>query len=320
MKCSLSDVWSLQRAKIGITPHYATPPHHRRILTHKNDWSRRHRRNDRNNALSVNVETVRRDPNTVGHSTRTTDDRDATYCRDHLSADALPAALVCMRVARTRIFSNVPYKYHNRKVHVPFVDDLWERRPFQMNLCCIYWKLVSKMDKWSIHQHVCGRLMQMFVTCCICALASVGMHSACVGRRNWFETFCRRGQNGSSGRVHDTAESPMWKSPFDWFDGISDIHFVCTKRAFLSRETRKRVLFSLCVNHFALWRNAYLLNIHSTLDDRIRQWRKCRQFWSKQHMFCRLHLWCSMQLYPTANHLLMTRHSLPSMTFFFSSE
>lgn len=96
----------------------------RRILTHKNDWSRRHRRNDRNNALSVNAGTVRRDPNTVGHSTRTTDDRDAIYCRDHLSADALPIALLCMRDARTRIFSNVPYKYHNRKVRAPFVNDL----------------------------------------------------------------------------------------------------------------------------------------------------------------------------------------------------
>lgn len=98
--------------------------HRRTLLTHKSDWTHRRRRNGRNNALSVNGGTVRRDPNIAGHSIRTAGGRDAIYCRDRLSADAVPAALLCMRVARTRKSSNVPCKYHNRKAHAPFVNDL----------------------------------------------------------------------------------------------------------------------------------------------------------------------------------------------------
>lgn len=98
--------------------------HCRAKLTHKSDWSRRHRKNDRNNVPSASGETIRRDPSTVGRNIRTTDGHDAIYCRGRLSDDAVPAVLLCMRVARTRIFSNARCKYHNRKVHVPFVNDL----------------------------------------------------------------------------------------------------------------------------------------------------------------------------------------------------
>lgn len=114
-------------AKIELQPSYAT----QRVkcvivdlLTHKIDWSRRHRKNDRNNVLFANAEIIHRDPNIVDHSTRTVDDRDAIYYRDHLSDDVGPIALLCMHVAQTRISLNVPCKCHNRKAHALFVNDL----------------------------------------------------------------------------------------------------------------------------------------------------------------------------------------------------
>lgn len=40
----------------------------RKIFTHRIDLNRRHHRNDKNNVLFVNVETIRLDPNTVHHN------------------------------------------------------------------------------------------------------------------------------------------------------------------------------------------------------------------------------------------------------------
>lgn len=107
------------------------------IFTHKNDLNHLHRKNDKNNALFVDAETVHHDLNSVHHRIHTTDDHDVIYYLDHLSSCASPVALSCMHDVQTRkSVSNKINRFLELNDCVMFYKNVYidERNTFK---CCI---------------------------------------------------------------------------------------------------------------------------------------------------------------------------------------